>query len=380
MGLGAVTMLIDRVIDLTKSIKKEFPEQIIVIGGPHPTKMPQETLRDTGCDIVITGEAEYAFVDIAKEPEKYKEAQIVKGKNVKDLDNMPFPARHLLDMNVYTSLPNNYKRDKHVFQMLTTRGCPYVCTFCASANGFYRQRSVANVMAEIKELIKTYNVQEIVFWDDIFTLNKKWVLDFCNALKTEKIDIAWSCETRLDLINEEVIKAMGETGCSNIFFGIESGNQQLLDNIKKRTTIDMIRKGVAIVKKYGIEVRGSFMIGLPGETPAMARETIDLAIELDPDYAQFSITTPYPGTELYETVEKWGTLDKNFKEYHGWSAVFVPDGYKDIKELRKVHREAFRRFYMRPTYVYNRIRKIKSWGDAKRNLDGFRMVIGFVGT
>ena len=377
IGLGAVTMLIDRAIEFTKGIKKEFPDRIVVIGGPHPTKMPNETLEQTGCDIVVQGEAELAFLDIAKNPQPLLEKKIVQGAMLRNLDEMPFPARHLLDMNLYTSLPNNYKRDKNVFQMLTTRGCPYVCTFCASANGVFRQRSVGNVIAEIKQLIEQYNVKEIVFWDDIFTLNKRWVLDFCNALKTEKIDIAWSCETRLDLINEEVVKAMKETGCWNIFFGIESGNQELLDNIKKKTTLDLIRKGVAMVKKYGIEIRGSFMIGLPGETPEMARKTIDLAIELDVDYAQFSPTTPYPGTELYDTFSKWGTLDVNFKEYNGWTPVFVPNGYKNGEELRAVHREAFRKFYIRPSYFINRIKKIRTWNDVKRNINGLRMVLGF---
>ena len=191
------------------------------------------------------------------------------------------------------------------------------------------------------------------------------------------MDIVWGCETRLDLINEEIIKAMKSAGCWNMFFGIESGNQELLDNIKKRTTLDLIRKGVALVKKYDMEIRGSFMIGLPGETPEMARKTIDLAIELDPDYAQFSITTPYPGTELYTTFDKWGKLDKNFNEYHGWSPVFIPNGYKNMEELQGIHKEAFRRFYMRPRYFINRLKKIRTWNDVKRYITGLRMVLGF---
>ena len=377
VGLGAVTMLIDRVIALTKGIKKEFPSQLVVIGGPHPTKVPQDTLEKTGCDIVIQGEAEIAFTEIANNPQAHLEKKIVKGTLIRDLDSMPYPARHLLDMSVYTSLPNNYKKDKHVFQMLTTRGCTYSCTFCASANGMFRQRSVGNVIGEIKQLIEQYNIKEVVFWDDIFTFNKKWIVEFCNALKKENIDIAWSCYTRLDLINDEIVKAMKEAGCWNIFFGIESGNQDILDNIKKKMNLELIRKGMETLKKNDIEVRGSFMIGLPGETPEKARKTIQLAIDLDVDYAQFSITTPYPGTELYDTAERWGTLNKDYKDYHGWVPVFVPHGYKNAEELQAIHREAFRRFYLRPGYILKRMMKLRSMNDLKRNLDGLRLVLGF---
>ncbi|MDP3728026.1 MAG: radical SAM protein, partial [bacterium] len=307
------------------------------------------------------------------------EKKIVEGTMVRDLNTFPLPARHLLDMKKYNSLPNNYRVSENVFQMMTPRGCPYTCTFCASANGKYRQRSVENVIKEIKHLKEKYNVQEIAFWDDIFTMNKQWVLDFCNELEKENITIAWSCESRLDLINEEIVNAMAKAGCWNMFFGIESGNQEMLDNIKKKTTLEMIRKGVVMVKKSGIEVRGSFILGLPGETPEQGRKTIDFAIELDPDYAQFSIATPFPGTELWNTADKWGTLDKNFKDYHIFAPVFVVKGYPNAKELQKMQRLAFRKFYLRPGYILKRVSKMRNIRDIKRNLKGLKMVLGMSG-
>ncbi len=379
IGLAAITILIDRAIEITKAIKETSPKTIVVIGGPHPTQMPEETLRDTGCDIVIKGEAELTFRDIATDPKPFLKQKIVEGTMVKDLNTFPLPARHLLDMKRYNSLPNNYKVSENVFQMMTTRGCPYTCTFCASANGKYRQRSVENVIKEIKHLKEKYNVQEIAFWDDIFTMNKKWVLDFCKALETENIKIAWTCESRLDLINEEIVQAMAKAGCWNMFFGIESGDQEILDNIKKKTTLEMVRKGIAMVKKTGMEVRGSFILGLPGETPEKGKKTIDFAIELDPDYAQFSIATPFPGTELWDTADKWGTLEKNFKDYHIFAPVFLVHGYPNIKELQKMQHLAFKKFYLRPSYILKRISRIRNLRDVKRSFKGLKMVLGMSG-
>ena len=163
-----------------------------------------------------------------------------------------------------------------------------------------------------------------------------------------------------------------------MFLGLESGDQEILNNIKKRTTLDQIREKVNLLKKVGIEVRGSFVLGLPGETPKKARKTIDFAIELEPDYAQFTLTTPFPGTELYNTSEKWGRMDKSYNKYNEWTPVFVPYGYKDANELTKVHKEAFRRFYFRPKYVLGRLKKLRSPLELKRYIVGLRMVLGFV--
>ena len=379
VGLAAVTILIDRAVEITQAIKKEYPHVTVVIGGPHPTEMPQETLEQTGCDIVVKGEAEYAFLDIVNDTEKFKKEKIVQGQMVKNLDDIPMPARHLLDMSKYNALPNSYKVSENVIQVMTTRGCPYTCTFCADANGKFRRRSVENVIKEIKHVQEVYGTKEIAFWDDVFTLNRNWVMSFMKALEDEKIKLAWSCYARVDTIDQEMLDYMAKMGCWNMFFGLESGNQELLDNIKKRTTLDMIRKGVAMCKASGIEVRGSFILGLPGETPEMGQKTIDFAIELDPDYAQFSIATPFPGTELYETVDRWGKMNKNYKDFHIFTPVFVPKGYESAEQLHNMQRLAFRKFYFRPKYVWKRATSMRNIRDIKRNIKGLSMVIGMGG-
>ena len=336
--------------------------------------MPQEVANEMRADIVISEEADGVIADVVNNLEEYKKKRIVRAGKVMNLDSLPFPARHLVDMKKYSSLPNTYKKDPHTFQVITSRGCPFTCTFCHDARGVFRQRSVENVIAELKELKEKYAISEVAFWDDIFTLNKQWVYKFCEEM--EKLNMVWSCYTRLDLIDEPLLRAMKKAGCWNIFFGIEAGSQELLDNIKKKMTVEQMKEKVKLVKRVGIAIRGSFMIGLPGETPEKARQTIQFAIDLDPDYAQFTITTPYPGTELWKTAEQFGTLDRsqNFTDWNEWQPVFVPNGYKSGQELLDIHKEAFRRFYRRPKYMAKRAMKIRSFAELKKNLKGLRVV------
>lgn len=379
IGIAAITSLAEVTKGICYAIKKEFPNTTIMVGGPHATIMPKEVVEQMPVDIVLVEEADGKIAEILADLPRYKEMKIVQCGKVKDLNTLPYPARHLLDMSKYTSLPNTYKTSANVFQMVTSRGCPYTCTFCFDARGTFRQRSVQNVIGEIKLLIKEYGVKEVAFWDDIMTMNKRWMHEFCDELEKENMDLVWSCYTRLNLVDKPLLEHMKKAGCWNIFFGIEAGDQELLDNMKKLMTLEQMRQAVRWTQEAGIEIRGSFMIGLPGETPEKARKTIQFAIELEPDYAQFSITTPYPGTELWNTYEKYGKLDKTFKDYHGWSPVFVPKGYKDRQELMAIHKEAFRRFYMRPKYVARRIAKIRSWNDIKRYMDGAKVVLGMLG-
>jgi magnesium-protoporphyrin IX monomethyl ester (oxidative) cyclase len=378
VGLAAITSLADVTKGICDTIKKEFPAITIMVGGPHANQMPEDLVKEENIDIVMKGEADGKISEIVTHLKKYKEMKFVDCGKVMDLDSLPYPARHLVDMNKYTSLPNTYKTSPHVFQVMTSRGCPFFCVFCSDARGIFRQRSVAHVIGELKQLINDYHVKEIAFWDDAMTVNKKWVHEFCDALEKENLQLIWSCYTRLNLVDKPLLEHMKKTGCWNIFYGIEAGDQELLDNINKKMTLAQMKEAVRWTQEAGIEIRGSFMIGLPGETPEKARKTIDFAIELDPDYAQFSITTPYPGTELWNTYEKWGTLDKTFKNYHGWMPVFLPYGYKSKEELMAIHKEAFRRFYMRPKYILKRIAKIRNWNDIKRYMNGAKVVFGML--
>jgi radical SAM superfamily enzyme YgiQ (UPF0313 family) len=224
--------------------------------------------------------------------------------------------------------------------------------------------------------MEKYGTKEISFWDDTITVNKKWIRDVCRRMIDEKLDITWTCLSRVDTIDREMVNLMKRAGCWNIFFGFEAGNQELLDNIKKGIKVEQSKKVMKWMKEEGIEGRASFMLALPGETPEMAEETIKFAIELDPDYAQFSVTTPYPGTSLYDNVEQYGSLSKDYSKYSLWSPVFVPYGYKDSDEVAKMEKRAIRKFYFRPKFIYSKFSRIRSFEDMKRYYKGFKMAIG----
>jgi len=396
VGISTLTPTIKRSLRLAEYIKHASPDQTIVLGGPHASIFPIRTMKECpATDIIVRGEGEITTLNLVRALETGKNLNQVRGlairdKNgepkltgqgpfVEDLDSLPFPARDLLPMDKYRTLPNAYRR-LPVVHMLAGRGCPFSCTFCSKAvfGRKHRVRSPQNVLEEIKLVVDRYHAREIAFWDDVFTIRRKWTLEFCRLLREEKIDILWSCESRVDLVDRELLEEMARAGCWNIFYGVETAYQELLDRIGKGVTVDQVRKAIEITKRAGIEIRASFMFALPGETPEMAEETIRYAIELDPDYAQFNITTPYPGTKLYKTAKQFGELSEDYDKYIMWEPVFVPKGYEDENQIKEIQRRAFRRFYLRPKYFLRRLFKIESFSDLKRNLAGLRMVAGFL--
>ena len=408
IGISSLTSNFHRVVLFAQEIKKKNPEILIVLGGQHASIMLGKLLEEYDCfDLLAYGEGELTAEELVR---KYKENDYHKAsfldnfellRNIKglifrdgqeiittecrelitNLDELPFPAWDLLHMKNYIPLPNQYKRTP-VINMLVIRGCPFNCSFC-SANVVAKRRirpmSPERVIEMIKHVVQNYGIKEISFWDDMLTTNKEWLHKLCTLIISNKINIAWSCYSRVDRVDRELLQHMKDAGCWNIFFGFESGSQQLLDNIDKGITLEQTEKANKLCKEAGIEVRASFMLALPGETPELAEETIEFAKKLNPDYAQFCITTPYPGTKLYDEAEKYGTLTKNFSEYHGWSAVFVPFGYKNREEIEKLEKRATREFYLRPRYLLSRLGKVKNWEDLKRYLKGVRFLFGFIG-
>jgi radical SAM superfamily enzyme YgiQ (UPF0313 family) len=281
-------------------------------------------------------------------------------------------------------LPNQYKRAP-LAHMVVIRGCPYFCTFCDEANTVARMTSPKRVVEEIKIMVESYGIREISFWDDTMTYHKKWILEFCQRLSDANLDLIWSCLTSTNSVDREMLGHMKSAGCWNIFYGLESGDLQLLENMRahhKNKSPERIKEVVQWTKDAGIEIRASFMLAVPGETPETAEKTIQFAIDLEPEYAQFSVTTPFPGTQLYDEIKqgKWGTLTtENYAEYHMWNVVFVPDGYKDKDEVWAMERKAFRKFYLRPRYILKKIISIRSFEDIRRYWKGLILVlVGFV--
>ncbi|MFH0831791.1 MAG: radical SAM protein [archaeon] len=405
VGITAMTPNYHRAKSLANEIKKEFPDILLIIGGHHVTIMPEKVVEESDFDIAVLGEGEITSIEILElyksfnyNPKKLLSSEKLKEINgiafrdekgitvnkarelIKNLDELPYPARELLPMKRYLPLPNQYKR-KPVVHMVAIRGCPYNCSFCSNNKVFGRKiraRSPEKVVEEIVYSMKKYGAKEISFWDDMMTTNREWMNKFCDLLIKNKVDITWTCYARVDSVDEPLLKKMKKAGCWNIFFGFESGVQELLDNINKGITLKQIAEANQLCKKIGIEVRASFMIALPGETPELARKTIEFAKKLNPDYAQFCITTPYPATALYENAKDYGTLTEDFSKFNIWEPVFIPKGYKNAEQIREIEKKAMREFYIRPEYILSRIRKINSLEDIIRYLKGLRFLLGFI--
>ena len=396
VGLTCLTPNFDLCLTLAEEIKRQIDVEVMV-GGPHATLFPQQVVENRSVDYAIIGEGEITTPELLENLNTDNKLNEVKGiaykdsnrvilnqyrAPIEDIDTIAFPARHLLPLELYRPAPNEYKR-LPMMTMVTSRGCPYSCTFCCARKMWeqrYRQRSVDNVIEEINLLIDKYRVRDISFFDEILGLRKSWIDEFCDKLISENLNLVWSCYTRADIISRtppELLHKMAKAGCWLFFFGFESGCQDLLDNINKRITLQQIRDAVRLTKKAGIEVLANFMLALPGETPEKAMKTIRLAVELDPEIAKFNVTTPHPGTELYEQITngEWGRLEGDRDKYTGYHPVFIPNGYRDAKEIEEVKRKAYRMFYLRPSYIFRGGFRIRSYEDIVRNIRGFRAVM-----
>ena len=246
-------------------------------------------------------------------------------------------------MERYVPLPNQYKR-LPLTNMVVIRGCPYVCTFCDQAGTVARRRSPNKVVEEIKQCVEQYGIKEISFWDDTMSYHKKWMVEFLNLLISEKLDVVWSCYAAVNTVDKELLQLMAKAGCWNIFYGFETGVEELSQNIltnRKNRNFEKMKQVAQWTREAGIESRGSFMIGMPGETPELAKQTVQNAIDLDPDYAQFTIVTPYPGTKLQKEIKegKWGKfIHEDYEKYNMWEVTWLPDGYKSVEELKNMKR------------------------------------------
>jgi radical SAM superfamily enzyme YgiQ (UPF0313 family) len=343
-------------------------------------------------DFLVLGEGEETIneiIGVINEKEKWdkidgicflgRDANLIRTnprKPLDDLDVVSPPARHLYNNNLYHPVPNLY-RQLPATNMITSRGCPYgKCAFCYEAGRMgqkYRRHSPERIVSEIRELQKEYGIKEIVFWDDNFVVNKGWIKRFCALLIEEKVNITWSCYSRVDMVDREMLTCLARAGCWTIFYGLESGVQELLDIVNKGITLRQSQEAIRMTHEAGIQTRGSFMLALPGENPKLAKKTVDFAINLDLDSAQFLATYPEYGTKLYDKAVTVG----KFMEYKGGHGVtYVPDGYRNAEEVKKVMRRAYLRFYLRPGFFLKYFKRIKSWDDFLRYLECFKMIIG----
>jgi anaerobic magnesium-protoporphyrin IX monomethyl ester cyclase len=332
LGMSCMTMGYAALSKFAQRFKEKCPSCLIVMGGPHASIFPEKTLvEQPAIDVVAVGEAEHTLVELVDAHQRgsgfeaidgiafRNEGRIIltqKRKMETDLDKIPYPAWHKLPVTRYNVAPQWEKRAP-TLTMITGRGCPFKCTFCSRAvfGNTLRRRSPGSVIDEMKYFKAKLGIKDVAFADDIFTLSRSWLSTFCELMMTEKVGLSWSCQARVDSVTREMLEQMSKAGCWNIFFGIESGNQAILDRLCKGIKLEQAKQSVKWAKQAGLEVQTSFMLALPGESPEIAMETIRFAIELDPDYAKFNITAPFPGTELYEQACEAGVVVENLDRF-----------------------------------------------------------------
>ena len=367
VGITATTPLFKRSLEYAKEIKKAFPEKFVILGGVHVTYRPAEGLKEA--DAVCIGEGEKTIVEVAERVESGRSLEGVRGiwwkkdkkivKNLPrepifDLDSLPFPAFDLLPLNKYSFM----ERRLEEFPMITSRGCPFSCLYCVSSKFFgrkYRSRSAENVVKEMSWLEDEFKAKHIAFSDDTFTLSKKRVESICKEIKKEGVDLTWSCASRADTIDRELVRIMKGAGCTKIYFGVESASERILNFYRKKLDLKAVERAIRICKEEGIETVCSFIIGAPNESEDEMRRTLKLAMKLDPDYAQFSILTPYPGTELYEIAEKENLLiTKNYEDYTAGKPV-MKNAHLSPERIKEFLNHCYMKFYARPKYLFKMV-------------------------
>ncbi len=372
IGIGGMTPTIDTTLRAVRLCRPHT--RTLVVGGPHVSVQKQEFFRECPeADFGIVGEGEGAFSALVRNLEAGKDPWEVPGlvgpekanppaNFIEDLDSIPFPSRNLLPNQAYRYA---LWPGKKITTLITSRGCPYHCIFCdkSTFGSKWRARSAQNVLEEIEHIVRDLKIKSIILYDDLFTLRKQRVIQICQGILDRGLEIEWKCEGRVDRVDEEMLRVMRKAGCTLIAYGVESGNQEGLDYLRKNTTLAQIRHAFELTHKAGIRPMAYFILGIPVETFEGGLRTIEFAKELNPEYAQFSILSPYQGTDLYAEAKTKGwyrevdannPFDKDQKR-----PVVLSENWSE-EQLREILKKAHRRFYFRGGYILNRLRGIRS--------------------
>lgn len=400
VGISILTTTFSVVKDLCRKIKSTVPRCMIVLGGPHSTVLPERTLGEIPeADIACIGEGELTMAAIAQCEDDNdikhiegicyrRNGEIIRNPDrpfIRNLDEIPPPARHLLPMDRYHLTASRVSGDTFCPTIIVARGCPFKCSYCSRTFGrTFRAHSIGRIIEEIKDLIQTYQIRQINIEADTLTVKKTFLRELCHAIIENGIQrkIKWTCESRVDTIDEDMLKLMRKAGCWQISYGVETGSQRLLNLINKGVTLTQVEQAFRLTKKAGISIRGFFMLGLPTETRQESLETIAFAKKIDPLWAQFTITVPYPGTQMFDELDRAGQIRTyDWRRYNTWSGwkgeeeiPFIPEG-RTIKELADLQKMALRAFYLRPSVILKFLKTIRSPKDFTKYFNGFLVLL-----
>jgi anaerobic magnesium-protoporphyrin IX monomethyl ester cyclase len=383
VGLYATTMGFYAAQDIAERIKERNGGIPIVIGGPHLFGMAAETMELECFDYGVVGEGEYTALELVRTLESGGDFRRIGGLLFKENgvtvqnpprtpisnpDELPFPARHLLPPLREYHLKAMTTKKSPATHIFTSRGCPYRCVFCSPVFGRrVRFHSPEYVVAEIEHLAKDYGIREVAINDDTFNVRRERVQRICELLIDKDLGVSWSANVRVNLIDKELLQVMKDAGCWLIQPGVESGNQQVLDFIKKGIKLEQARDTCKWASEVGLQVKPSFILGHPTETKETIEDTIRFAQSLGTHFPAFSLMTPFPGTELWDIAGDYGTFDKNDlrKLKPATNVSFVPDGLT-ADFLQRKQKEAYRRLYLDPRMIWRHLVSIRGWEDIKK--------------
>lgn len=374
--VNIATPTLEHDLDAVKKAKEICPNITTVAKGAAFLTLGEKIVSEHNeLDFGILGEAENTLKDILDNKPKnnilgiyYKENDEVKftGKRpfIEDLDSLPFPARHLVNNNIYRRPDNN----KVQATIKVSRGCPFHCFFCLAtpvSGAKVRRRSPENIVAEIRECVEKYNIKNFLFWSDIFNIDKDWTMKLCQAIIDSGLKITWSANTRADTADYEMAKIMYKSGCRLVSIGVESGSQYMLEKMGKKITLNDVRRTVKVFKKAKIRIYNYFVIGLPWETEETVEETIKFAIELNSDFISFYTATPLPGSRFYDYALEHNLFDKetSFENAYYYPAVNTHNLTRE--RVFELHKAAVKRFYLRPLYILKMLLRIRSFEEVK---------------
>ncbi|MDD3012886.1 MAG: radical SAM protein [Candidatus Gastranaerophilales bacterium] len=355
--------------------KKTIPDIQIIAKGAHFLKFNTQILEEfTDLDMAIRGETEITFKEILSGKLKSEIMgltwQSPDGPHNnpnrpfnEDLDSLPYPARHLVNNTIYVR-PDNGKIQGII---KVSRGCPFNCFFCLASpvsGRKVRVRSVNNVLGEIKQCMELYGMKDFLLWSDIFNLDKNWVIELCNIILESKLKFNWATNTRVDTMDIDTAKLMKKAGCTLVSVGVESGNQEILEKMGKKTDLNKIKEAFKIFKKADLKTFAYYIIGLPWDTRETVEDTIRLAIELDSDFANFFTATAFPGTRFYDYAIENNLFESDIDNYELFMNTYhyptVKGHYLSKEEIVKLHNKAVKRFFLRPNYIIKCLFRIRS--------------------
>ena len=382
IGLYVVSFSLPAIYSLIRKIKSQT-NCLVMVGGPHITHQPQSVFK-LGADYGIAGEGELALVDFLKSKNKkqiagliYKDQKnwrINRPQLIKDLDILPFPARDLLPNDRYYSPLFGGKTTT----MVTSRGCVYNCIFCGLPTGrVYRKRSVKNIIQELEKLIKD-SFQYLEIQDDFFTFDHQKVKEICRFLIERKTNLRWGCETRADFVDEKILSLMKKAGCYNVNFGVEAGSERVRNKIiGKNLSSRAILKAVKAAKKVGLKTVAYFIFGHPTETLVEMKKTLKFARELKPNYAEFHLSIPIPGSRLFTIACREKKIEEDIwdKVIFGKEIpIYIPDNIK-LEQMIHLQKKAYSRFYFSLPKLIENIKDVRSLKDFRLKLQAGLMIL-----